>query len=103
MKTKFKIKGMDGFGLQEYKHYDIMKSEEDMNKTKDDIYKVVTINHTPASNHKSGKDKIHDWSKVHKNMYYVSCEDLVEWCADFMEVSETILSIKKMNSVKKIK
>lgn len=100
MKTKHTIKGIDGFGLQEYKHYDLKKSVKDIERTENEIYRVVTINHTPASDHKNGKKRIYDWSKVHKNVYEVCCRDLVEWCAGFLEVSETILSITKVKGRK---
>ena len=111
MKTNLIIQGKDGFGLKEYKHYPVVDGDKDMLNTKDDVYEIVTINHTPASrtkpvtsstiDHAHNKDEIIDWDMSHKNIYEVAMEDLVDWCANMMEVSETILSIRKMK--KKIK
>ena len=84
--------------LKIYCHYLLELAREEYNNSQKDIYRIITINWTYATDKSSGV-KVVDFNYVHKNIYEMSLGEFKEWCSKVFneEVAEEIVKIEKIS------
>lgn len=81
--------------LKAYCHYPLLLAEQDLETGHKEMYRIVTINWTYATDHISGSKAI-DHEYVHKNIYEMTLGGFLEWWWGMEEVAEDVVSIEKI-------
>lgn len=86
----------DNKTLKAYCHYPLILAKQNLETAHNDMYRIVTINWTYATNH-SSESKIVDYEHVHKNIYEMTLGEFLHWWWDMEEVAEDVISIEKID------
>lgn len=81
--------------LKSYCHYPLLLANQDIETGHKQMYRIVTINWTYATDHFSGSKAI-DYEYVHKNIYEMTLGEFLEWWMEMEEVAEVVISIEKI-------
>ena len=81
--------------LKAYCHYPLPLAKQDIEIGHSQMYRIVTINWTVATNENL---EIVDSEHVHKNIYEMTLGEFLEWWWDTEEVAEDVISIEKIDN-----
>ena len=81
----------DNKTLQAYCHYPLVVAEQEHMDSQNDMYRIITINWTFATNH-NPDSKIVNYDYVHKNVYLMTLGEFLEWLRDLEEVAEDLFT-----------
>jgi hypothetical protein len=82
--------------LQAYCHYPLILAKQELEHSHKDMYRIVTINWTYATDHDPDSEIV-DYEHVHNNIYDKSLGELFEWWLYIEEAAEYIISIEKID------
>ena len=88
----------DNKTLKAYCHYPLVLAEQEHRDSQKEMYRIVTINWTYATDHSSGSEIV-DYECVHKNIYEMSLGEFLEWWWGMEEVAEDVVSIEKITNI----
>lgn len=83
--------------LQFYCHYPLVVAEQEFEDSQKEMYRIVTINWTYATNKNLG---IVDYEHVYKNIYEMSLGEFLRWWWDMEVIAEDIISIERIYQLK---
>ena len=81
--------------LKAYCHYPLLLARQECRDSHKEMYRIITINWTCATDHISGSKAV-DYEYVHKNIYEISLGEFLEWLLEMEEVAEEVVSIEKI-------
>lgn len=81
--------------LKAYCHYPLLLARQECEDSHNEMYRIVTINWTYATDRISGSKAV-DYEYVHKNIYEMTLGEFLEWWREMEEVAEVVVSIEKI-------
>ena len=95
---RYMLNYYDDKTLKAYCHYPLILAKQECKDSHMDLYRIVTINWTVATDH-SLESKIVDYEHVHKNIYEMTLAEFLEWWWGMEEVAEDVVSIEKITNI----